>query len=110
MGKIKEIDLELRKKVNEDIEYYIEESKEYNEDDESIDNHCVYIPFQTPLYFEMRDRKAIKEIEEYCNNYNKILIEEMSKRGYKHLWCDEDIEFYKEKLEEYGQAFDRMFQ
>lgn len=84
------------------IDYYITKNKEDHEEtfEEEFDPTYLIIPYKNTLY-ELWNlccpwgSKEEKRIWKYCSDFNTELINQMSKRGYKANWCEEDIEFYK---------------
>ena len=88
---------EIIKEVKEYIEYYINKNKEDYEECflEEFDPNFLIIPYKNPFYEMFCSEEKFLELNKYCNDFNKILVEEMEKRGYKHCFCEEDIEFYK---------------
>ena len=87
-----------KKEVRLYIKHYIEKAKEDWEESypDKFDVNFVIIPYMSPFYIDpFNSNNSFEKAYEYAQLFNSILIAEMTKRGYKAHWCDEDIEFYK---------------
>lgn len=77
--------------VSDYIKHCFEES---DEDPKELERFIIIDPFYASYSPFLSDEENIKQAK-WFHKLNEELIKQMTAKGYKYCWCEEDIEFYK---------------